>query len=215
MTFKYEKVILMRHTHTLTKIAGIILIVVTVVFSLTLASASDQVDKKGSPGNSTVPADKKESIPAKPDLKGDKKSEKPGEKEIPKQRKPVRHRHAHKARKEVLLPDARLTVTQVMELLKTTRDFSGRNLSRLHLVGFDLGRCNFRGADLSDSNLERCDLDEAVLERADLSGANMKLTDLRLTGMKGARLDRALLDGAIWQDGTICAKNSIGSCREQ
>lgn len=204
----------MKHTHNRAEIAAIILIVATVVFSLTLASASEQVDKKGSPGIPTVPTDKKEPITAKTDTKADRKSNKKEEKENPRTGKPARHKRLNKARKEALPPDARLTVAQVMELLKTTRDFSGRNLSGLHLVGLDLSGCNFRGADLSNGDLERADLDEAVLERADLSGTNMKMTDLRLTGMKGARLERAVLDGALWQDGTICAKNSIGYCRE-
>jgi hypothetical protein len=204
----------MKHTHNRAGIAAITLIVATVFCSLTLASASEQVDKKGNTGIPIVPTEKKESAPEKNNTKSDKTSTKPEEKEIPKAVKPARHRRLNKARKEVLPPDARLTVTQVMELLKTTRDFSGRNLSGLHLVGLDLSGCNFRGADLSNGNLERTNLDEAVLERADLSGANMKMSDLRLTGMKGARLERALLDGAIWQDGTICAKNSVGYCRE-
>ncbi len=111
-------------------------------------------------------------------------------------------------------PGERLSMRQVMELLKTTRNLAGKNLSNLRLIGLDLARCNLKGADLSNANLERANLEEANLELADLSNANMGMVDLRLTGLKGARLDRTILDGAIWPDGTICAKGSVGACRE-
>jgi hypothetical protein len=121
---------------------------------------------------------------------------------------------ADKARAAENTQGERLTINQVMELLKSSRNFSGKNLSGLRLVGFDLTKCNLKGADLSNVNLERADLEEANLELADLSGANMKMTDLRVTGLKGTRLERAILDGAIWQDGMVCARGSIGHCRE-
>ena len=108
----------------------------------------------------------------------------------------------------------KLTVNQVMEVLKTTRDFSGKNLSGLRLVGINLGKCNLKGADLSHANLERADLGESDLERADLTGANLKMANLRLSGMAGANLDGAILDGAIWKDGRICAAGSSGLCRD-
>jgi hypothetical protein len=125
-----------------------------------------------------------------------------------------RHMSADRAQKAETVPDERLSIRQVMELLKTTRNFAGKNLSGLRLVALDLTKCNLKGADLSNADLERADLGESNLELADLSGANMKMTDLRITGIKGAKLDSAILDGAIWQDGTVCAKSSIGHCRE-
>ena len=111
-------------------------------------------------------------------------------------------------------PGAKLTMKQVMDLLKTTRNFAGKNLSGLRLVGCDLTRCNFKGADLSNAELTRADFRESNLETADLSGADMEMTDLRLTGMKGARLENTRLDGSLWPDNTICAKGSVGSCLE-
>jgi len=108
----------------------------------------------------------------------------------------------------------KLTINQVMDVLKTTRDFSGKSLSGLRLVGINLGKCNLKGADLSHANLERADLGESDLERADLTGANLKMANLRLSGMIGANLDGAILDGAIWKDGRICAAGSSGLCRD-
>lgn len=112
------------------------------------------------------------------------------------------------------IPDEKLTVKQVMVILKTTRDFSGKNLSGLQLVGINLGKCNMKGSDLSHANLERADLGESDLERADLTGANLKMSNLRLSGMTGAKLENAILNGAIWKDGMVCANGSIGQCRE-
>lgn len=111
-------------------------------------------------------------------------------------------------------PGGKLTVNQVMDILKTTRDLSGKNLSGIQLVGINLGKCNLKGVDLSHANLERADLGESDLERADLTGANLKMSNLRLSGMTGANLERAILDGAVWKDGRVCDTGSVGQCRE-
>lgn len=112
------------------------------------------------------------------------------------------------------LPGQKLTIKQVMNILKSTRNLSGRNLSGLKLVGVDLSRCNLKGADLRNADLERADLGESNLERAELAGANLKMANLRLTGMTGTNLDRAILDGAVWKDGRVCSPGSVGQCRE-
>jgi hypothetical protein len=112
------------------------------------------------------------------------------------------------------LPGEKLTIRQVMAILKTTRDLSGKNLSGLQLIGINLGQCNLKGIDLSHANLERADMGESALERADLTGANLKMSNLRQSGMTGANIDLAIFDGAIWKDGMVCSAGSIGRCRE-
>lgn len=107
-----------------------------------------------------------------------------------------------------------MTIHQVLEILKTTRDLSGRNLSGQQLVGMNLSKCNMKGIDLSNANLERADLGESELDRADLSGANLRMVNLRASGMTAVNLERATLDGAIWKDGRVCLPGSIGQCRE-
>lgn len=87
-------------------------------------------------------------------------------------------------------------------------------MSGLQLVGMDLSKSNLKGSDLSHANLERADLGEANLDRANLTGANLKMVNLRLSGIPAANLDMAILDGAIWTDGKICAKASYGACRD-
>ena len=110
--------------------------------------------------------------------------------------------------------DEKLSISQVMETLKTSRNLSGKNLSGLQLVGIDLSKCNLKGSDLSHANLERADLEEARLERVNLSGANLKMANLRFAGIPAANLELAIFDGAIWLDGRICAKGSSGQCRD-
>ncbi|HEY3307520.1 MAG TPA: pentapeptide repeat-containing protein [Desulfuromonadaceae bacterium] len=111
-------------------------------------------------------------------------------------------------------PGEKLSLKQVLEILKTTRDLSGKNLGGLQLVGVNLSRCNLKGVDLSHANMERADLEESSLERADLTGANLRMSNLRLSGMTGANLENAILDGAVWRDGRVCASGSVGQCRE-
>ncbi len=112
------------------------------------------------------------------------------------------------------LPGEKLTVKQVLVLLKTKRDLSGKNLSGLQLVGINLGNCDLKGIDLSYANLQRADLSDSNLERADLTGANLRMSSLRQSGMTGAKIERAIFDGAIWKDGSICPAGSIGQCPE-
>jgi hypothetical protein len=124
----------------------------------------------------------------------------------------VLHRAPPEARESA--PGVRLSGEEVIALLRTSRDLSGKNLSGINLSGVNLSKCNLKGVDLSNANLERADLAESDLERANLAGANLRMSSLKLSGMIGANLENAILDGAIWQDGRICARGSIGGCRE-
>lgn len=108
----------------------------------------------------------------------------------------------------------RITLSEVNEILKSSRNLAGKDLTGLQLTGMDLSRCNLKGSNLSKANLERADLGETNLERVDLSSANLRMVNLRLAGMLGTNLQGAVLDGAIWQDGRLCATNSTGECRD-
>jgi len=201
-------------------IASIAIFTSTAAFSLSTPAVKEG-DKKVTttpPANpvekgkgSATAVEKGKTPPVPVDGHGSKKMAK---KEGHKGKRGEGHNPGPKKEETEAAPGERLTIRQVVVLLKTTRNFSGKNLSGLRLAAFDLSRCNLKGADLSNANLERADLEESILERADLSGANLKMTDLRLTGLKGIKFERATLDGAIWQDGTVCAKGSIGLCRD-
>ena len=200
----------MRHLKMFFLVAGVFLALATASFPASTAPATTG-EIKGTTGAAAKPAGKTTTAPVSTEKPVAKKSP---AKDSHQRRRVTRHASGEKARIAEPAPGERLTIRQVIELLKTTRNFAGKNLSSLRLVAFDLTKCNMKGADLSNANLERADVEETNLELADLSGANLKMTDLRISGIKGAKLDRATFDGAIWLDGTVCAKGSIGLCRE-
>ncbi len=61
----------------------------------------------------------------------------------------------------------------------------------------NLDALDLTGADLRGANLKRAKLRRATLIEADLTGANIIGTNF---------------EGAMWIDGTICQKGSIGIC---
>ena len=206
-----KKEIVMRHFVSNLIVTGIFLTIAVKAFSQSLnAEVKDYIKETAivptKPAENTTTAPTSVEIPVVKNrsVKGDHK----------RKRASRRHISPDRAQNGETAPDERLSIKQVMELLKTTRNFAGKNLSGLRLVALDLTKCNLKGANLSKTDLERADLEESNLELADLSGANLKMTDLRITGIKGAKLDSAIFDGAIWQDGTVCAKSSISFCRE-
>lgn len=109
-------------------------------------------------------------------------------------------------------PGEKLTFKQITDILRSTRNLDGRNLSGLNLVGLDLSDCSLKGADMRGSNLERANMMGSNLERADMTGANLKMASFYQSALTAAKLDQAVLDGAIWFDKSICAKGSIGEC---
>jgi hypothetical protein len=109
-------------------------------------------------------------------------------------------------------PGEKLTFKQITEILRTTRNLDGRNLSGLNLVGLDLSDCSLKGADMRGSNLERANMMGSNLERVDMTGANLKMASFYQSALTAAKLDQAILDGAIWTDKSICAQGSIGEC---
>lgn len=94
-----------------------------------------------------------------------------------------------------------LTRKEAIEILQSTRDFSGVDLRKANLTKLDFANCTFAGANLSyvnfkDSNLEGCDFSEsslwnANLEGANLTRANLEDADLDYTKLRGAVLYRA------------------------
>ncbi len=113
-----------------------------------------------------------------------------------------------------LTPGQKVTYKQVVDILNSTRNLSGLNLSGLNLVGVDLSNCSMMGTDLNHANLERTDLRGSDLELVDFTGANLKMANFHLAGITGARLDNAILDGAIWIDRKVCAPESVGQCND-
>lgn len=192
--------------------AGLVLAVCTASLLESGAVAAEnphKTDKGATVAPSSIPPEVAAAIPADTSIKKTRKKKVIIKK---KKRRKKRALAVHKT-EQISSHVEKLTISQVMEALKTTRDLSGKNLSGLQLIGVNLSKCNLKGSDLNHANLERADLGEASLDRANLSGANLKMANLRLAGMPAANLELTTLDGAIWLDGRICAKGSSGECR--
>ena len=91
-------------------------------------------------------------------------------------------------------------------------NLSGAELSQVIMLG-----ANMRSADLAGANLQGANLAYAILQKADLTNADLRDTDLSNADLNGAtikttKFDGAKLDQAIWLDGRICAKGSVGKC---
>jgi hypothetical protein len=99
-------------------------------------------------------------------------------------------------------------VPEDVESLKATKKCAGCDLRKADLRGMDLVGANLEGANLLAANLEGADLEGANLEDASCEKAN--LNKARLGGVK---LEGANLEDAVWSDGKVCAKGSVGSCK--
>lgn len=73
----------------------------------------------------------------------------------------------------------KLTIEQVNEILKTTRDFSHKDLS-----GLDLHRMDFEDVNLSHANLERANLYNAEFSATNISYAKWENDDCKKSILK-------------------------------
>jgi len=76
---------------------------------------------------------------------------------------------------------------------------------------------NFSGSNMAYAEITESDLNYTNLERVRLIGANLKDADLSYADISnalftGANMSNTKFDNAIWIDGQVCKKNSIGSC---
>lgn len=91
------------------------------------------------------------------------------------------------------------------------------NLLNANLANTDLMYADLSGTDLSYANLNASKLKGADLRQADLTNSDLQQADLAFADLRGARLGGANLRGAvlnqaIWLDGSICGKTSVGEC---
>ena len=99
-------------------------------------------------------------------------------------------------------------VPEDLDGLKETKKCPGCDLRGADLKGANLAGANLEGANLLGANLEGANLEGANLEDASCEKAN--LLKARLNGVK---LEGANLEEAIWSDGKVCQKGSVGSCK--
>lgn len=90
-------------------------------------------------------------------------------------------------------------------------------LLNANLANSDLMYADLSGSDLSYANLHHAKLKGADLRRADLTSsdlrqADLSFSDLREANLGSADLQGALLGQAIWLDGSLCHRQSVGEC---
>lgn len=102
-----------------------------------------------------------------------------------------------------VLTDAKLNNAKLLGV-----NFSGSDMAYAEIIASDLSYADLEGARLVGANLSKTDLRYANLKNADLSYAD-------LTGalLAGANLNNVQLSNAIWVDGQVCKKGSVGSCQ--
>lgn len=92
------------------------------------------------------------------------------------------------------------------------------NLLGVNLSGADMAYAEIQSSDLSYANLEGVRLLGADLKQTDLRYSNLKNADLSYADLSGAMLaganmSNANFENAIWTDGRLCKKGSVGSCQ--
>ncbi|GAB1421708.1 hypothetical protein MASR2M15_18900 [Anaerolineales bacterium] len=101
----------------------------------------------------------------------------------------------------------KLSLANVIAILKTRRIFIDMDLSALYLHALDMSESNFtaaklNGTILSECNLQNCQFTRADLSGADLQNANLKQINFLSANLIGARFSaRPQLEGAIMPDG--------------
>ena len=87
------------------------------------------------------------------------------------------------------------------------------NLSGASLMYTDLSMANLSYVDFSRAQMKGSNLQHADLHNADFRDADLSYVNFTGAKMQDVRLDGARLDNAIWVDGRICLKDSLGECR--
>lgn len=80
----------------------------------------------------------------------------------------------------------------------STINFSGADLSKVHVRGVNLKGVNFSRANLRQAEFRGCNFNNANLYMADLSEANLRYTTFNRTSLEKANLRGAYLSGAIF-----------------
>lgn len=91
-----------------------------------------------------------------------------------------------------------LTRKEALEILQSSRDFSGLDFRKANLSKLDFSHCNFRGANLSYANFKDCNLEGSDFRTASLWNANLEGANLSRTFLEDADLDYTKLRGACF-----------------
>lgn len=91
----------------------------------------------------------------------------------------------------------------------------GANLQGADLAYADLSAADLTLVDAGRARLVGASLRKARLNHARLTGADLSFADLAGADLAGAELTATRLGHAIWSDGRVCSRDSIGVCNAQ
>ncbi len=91
-------------------------------------------------------------------------------------------------------------------------NFFGSNLSGADLAYAELSLAVLGNAELVGANFKGADLSNTDLSYANFSNANLSYADLSNANIGGAVFSNTRFDNAIWVDGRVCGKSSVGVC---
>lgn len=116
------------------------------------------------------------------------------------------------AKAAVDLRDTRLPALSARNATLAGANLAGAALPEADLAYADLTAADLTLADLANSRLVGATLRMAGLRHARLAGADLRFADLSGASLAGADLRGARLASAIWVDGRVCGRRSIGTC---
>lgn len=91
-------------------------------------------------------------------------------------------------------------------------DLAGAKLSNADLAYADFSASTFKLADLKQARLVGVNFSNADLSYADLRAADLQFADFTGADLTGTELAETRLGNAIWTDGRLCQRHSIGRC---
>lgn len=110
------------------------------------------------------------------------------------------------------LSDVRLPALSARNAKLAGANLAGAELPEADLAYADLTAADLTLADLAGSRLVGANLRMAGLRHARLTGADLRFADLSGASVAGADLSGARLASAIWVDGRVCDRRSVGMC---
>ena len=104
-----------------------------------------------------------------------------------------------------ILPDSRLPIQTVTDLIKTSshmyppyyKRLQNLDFQNIDLSGADLSGSNFNNANLKGVNLSNSDLTDAIFTDADLSSSNLSNAKIIRTSFEGSDLSNADFSGSV------------------
>ena len=105
-----------------------------------------------------------------------------------------------------------LESAQLTDAILNESNLLGANLSSANMAYAEITKSDFSYANLENVRLIGANLQSSDLRYANLNNADLSFADLSNVLLAGANLSNTRFDNAIWVDGRICKKGSIGAC---